>query len=104
MTNKRTTIPTYSRSDPPDPVEPYKPHTIEENRVSGELRALVLRVNIAGRDRNVELTVGALQDHGLSGPAAVEVLRSIQSTLEDLVRALERRPETTESHSTDDQS
>ena len=73
---------------PPDPAEPYKPHTIEENRVSGELRALVLRVNIAGRDRNVELTVGALQDHGLSGPAAVEELRGIRVALEDLASLL----------------
>ena len=37
---ERTTIPTYSRSDPPDPVEPYKPNTIRAVEAPDGRRAL----------------------------------------------------------------
>ena len=62
---------------------------------------LELQVNIEGRTRTFALTFDALLSHGIGGPAAVEVLRSIQSTLEDLVRSLKSRQEI-ESHSTED--
>ncbi len=87
----------------PDPEEPPKAKIMGIDRQPGSTPCLELQVKIGDRDRNVLLELGALEGHGLGGPAAVEVLRSIQSTLEDLVRALERRLETTESHSTDDQ-
>ena len=82
----------------PDPAEPYKPHTIEEIKVSGEPRALELLVNIEGRDRRILLTTDALLDHGLSGPAAVVELRAIRAALERIADALFQG---TESRSTD---
>ena len=71
-----------------EPTEPYKPHTITEDRVGRELRALELLVNIEGLDRRVELSVGALKDHGLSGPAAVEELRGIRAALVEELRGI----------------
>ena len=84
---ERTTIPTYSRSDPPDPVEPYKPNTIRAVEAPDGRRALELRVNIAGRDRTIVLTNDELEGHGLSGPAAVDELRAIRVAVEALARA-----------------
>ena len=86
----------------PGPAEPPKAKIMGINRRTGSTPCLELQVKIGDRDQNVLLELGALEGHGIGGPAAVEVLRSIQSTLKDLVRVLKRRSET-ESHSTDDQ-
>ena len=45
---------------------------------------LELQVNIEGRDHNILLPLDALQDHGVTGPAAVVELRGIRLALEAL--------------------
>ncbi len=47
----------------------------------GNTRALELQVRIAGQDRKFLLALDALEDHGLTGPAAAEELREIRQTL-----------------------
>ena len=56
--------------------------------------SLELQVNIEGRDHAVALSLDALEDHGLSGPAAAEELRGIRAALEELVQVLKSSPET----------
>ena len=68
----------------PEPNEPYEPKSIAANKVSGSVRSLVLLVNIEGRDRKISLSIDALEEYGLSGPAAVEELREIRKALEGL--------------------
>ena len=45
---------------------------------------LVLLVNIEGQPRKVLLSLDALQDHGLTGPAAAKELRAIREQLSSI--------------------
>lgn len=83
-------IPTGGR---PDPAESYVPFEIREATGVDGKKCLELLVNIEDRPRSILLTLDALQDHGLSGPAAVEALLGIQAAVESLVsevRSLDR--------------
>jgi len=53
-----------------------------------ESPALELQVKIGGRDRKILLRLDALEEFGLSGPAAVEELRKIRRSLDDLTGGL----------------
>lgn len=55
----------------------------------GGTRYLELQVNIGGQPHKVWLSLGALQDQGVSGPAAAEELRGIREALGGLREAVE---------------
>ena len=69
---------------------------ISQSRISatgskdGKSQALELQVNIEGQDHAVLLALDALNDYGLSGPAAVKELRGIRLALESLGNIVSR--------------
>ena len=78
-----------SKYDRQGPMEPPVAEIIQVNRPPDKTSILELRVNIEDRDQLVALPLGALEEFGLTGPAAVEELRAIRVALENLVRAVE---------------
>ncbi len=83
-----------SSYDRPGSAKPYEPESIELVTATDGRSHLELQVKIEDRLRSVKLTLDALQDHGLSGPAAAEELRKIRKAAERIAAALERSPET----------
>ena len=77
----------------PGSAEPPEAKIVGINRTESS-SYLELQVRIGDRDQSVSLPLDALEDRGLSGPAAAEALRGIQSALEELVRGLKGRQET----------
>ena len=65
-----------------DPAEPPVAKIVKILDEPGGQRALELQVNIGGQDQRVLLSLGALEDHGLSGPAAVEALRGVAQAVD----------------------
>ena len=88
------------------PAEPVKAKIIKVNRNEGRqpesTPSLELQVKIEDQDHDVWLSLDALEENGLSGPAAVEELRRIREALEELVLVMKSRG--TESRSTEDQA
>ena len=86
--------------------EPAKAKIIKVNRNEGRIPestpSLELRVKIEDQDHDVWLSLDALEEIGLSGPAAVEEIRLIRMALEELVLVMKSRG--TESRSTEDQA
>ncbi len=67
----------------PKPAELPRAKIINYNPASpGSSATLELQVNIEGQDHSILLPVDALNNHGLSGPAAVEELRGIREALD----------------------
>ena len=79
MSVVQTTYPNDSR-----PAKPLIATIIGEAETPDGRQALELQVSIEGQDRTVLLMLHALEDHGLSGPAAVAELRGIRKLLETL--------------------
>ena len=75
----------------PDPAEPPIAKIVGINR-TGPSPSLELRVKIRDQDHDALLLLDALEDYGLSGPAAVEELRAIRVALVDLVQAVKDSP------------
>ena len=74
----------------PKTTELPKAEIINFNPSSPGLSAtLELRVSIEGQDHNILLPVDTLNDHGLSGPAAVESLRDIQKAIQGMQSAFD---------------
>ena len=98
--------PTQTSYGSQGPAEPAKAKIIKVNRNEGRqpesTPSLELRVKIEDQDHDVLLPLGALEENGLSGPAAVEELRRIRTALEELVLVMKSRG--TESRSTEDQA
>ena len=65
------------------PTEPPVAKIVRILEEPGGQRALELQVNIGGQNQKVLLSLGALEDHGLSGPVAVAALREIADALGD---------------------
>ncbi len=88
------------------PAEPAKAKIIKVNRNESQrpesTPSLELQVKIEDQDHDVWLSLDALEENGLSGPAAVEELRRIREALEELVLVMKSRG--TESRSTEDQA
>ncbi len=82
--------PTY---DKPGPAGPPVAKITRINRSPGSRPTLELQVNIGGQDCDIVLPLDALEDRGLSGPAAVEELRAIRAALEDLAHAVKNGQE-----------
>ena len=87
-----------ARTSRPSPSEPPLAKIVKVNRTHGRrpesTPSLELQVNIEGRDHDVWLPLGALEENGLSGPAAAEELRGIRAALEELVQILKSDRET----------
>ena len=75
------------------PAEPAKAKIIKVNRNESQrpesTPSLELQVKIEDQDHDVWLSLDALEENGLSGPAAVEELRRIREALEELVLVME---------------
>ncbi len=67
-----------------NPSEPPEAEIIEDIDLSDGRRGLALRVSIEGRDHTVALSTDALQAAGMTGPAAVELLRRIAVAAEGI--------------------
>ncbi len=77
----------------PSPTEPPVAKITRINRPPGSSPSLELQVSIGGLDHKVLLPLDALEDRGLSGPAAVEELRGIRAALEALAPLLKNGQE-----------